>query len=234
MSRLSKFVRRVFGRDPEFSHVRSLRRMKSAGFAPATVYDIGAYHGRWSDDASVVFPDANFIMFEANADHAATLNATGRSWFNVTIGASDTQRDFFVPNLRSTSGASLYPDLASVAKTYELLTRPVQTLRLDTVVSRDKLPFPDLIKLDIQGAEIDALSGASACLQHCQVIIAETALVASNEGAPLFADLIAWLRERAFFCADIAEVHRRGERDDLIEVDLVFVAQNRMRAWAGT
>jgi FkbM family methyltransferase len=208
--------------------------MKSAGFAPATIYDIGAYHGRWSDEASVVFPDANFIMFEANAGHAATLNATGRSWFNVAIGASDTQREFFVPNLPSPSGASLYPELAGVARNYELSTHSVQSLRLDTVVSRDKLPLPDLIKLDIQGAEIDALSGASACLQHCQVIIAETALVASYEGAPLMADLIAWLRERGFFCTDIAEVHRRGERGDLIEVDLVFVTQDGKRAWAGT
>jgi FkbM family methyltransferase len=40
---------------------------------PATVYDIGAYRGGWTELAARVFPAAAFILFEPNADNAAYL-----------------------------------------------------------------------------------------------------------------------------------------------------------------
>ncbi len=39
-----------------------------AGFAPATIYDIGAAHGTWSALISNIFPDAAYHMFEPLAE----------------------------------------------------------------------------------------------------------------------------------------------------------------------
>ena len=50
----------------KLSHRNALSRLKAQGFAPATVYDIGAYRGGWTRLASQVFPDAAFVLFEAN------------------------------------------------------------------------------------------------------------------------------------------------------------------------
>ena len=221
MSRLSKLVRRALGRVPEFSHQSALRRIKAADIAISSIYDIGAYHGRWTDDAEAVFPDASFVLFEANHDHGAMLNAKSRRWFNVALGSDDHQRrEFFVPELISTSGASFYRD-----PTPNQARRSLTTVKLDTVVTRESLPLPDLIKLDVQGSEIDVLGGAPRCLEQCQIIIAETSFAGCNNGAPIAADVISWLRQRGFSCVDIAETHRCDRSHNLIEVDFVFAAK---------
>ena len=59
----------------KLSHRNALLRLAAQGFRPATVYDIGAYRGGWTRLASQVFPDAAFVLFEANADNAAYLRA---------------------------------------------------------------------------------------------------------------------------------------------------------------
>jgi hypothetical protein len=55
---------------------------------------------------------------------------------------------------------------------------------LDGIVSDNKWPTPDLIKIDVQGAEIDILKGATKCLLTCNDIIIEAQHVNYNEGAP--------------------------------------------------
>jgi hypothetical protein len=55
---------------------------------------------------------------------------------------------------------------------------------LDGIVSDNQWPLPDLIKLDVQGAEIDILKGAKKCLLQCNDIILEAQHVDYNAGAP--------------------------------------------------
>jgi hypothetical protein len=96
--------------------------------------------------------------------------------------------------------------------------------RLDTLVEHYALPLPDLIKLDIQGAEIDALLGAPRCLAHCGAIVTEASLVTYNKGSPLFADVVAWLTQQGLFCVDICEIHR-WKHNAIFQMDLLFVKQ---------
>ena len=43
-----------------------------------------------------------------------------------------------------------------------------KTITLDTLVKQQNLPYPELLKADIQGAEYDLLRGATECLKHCK------------------------------------------------------------------
>ena len=43
-------------------------------------------------------------------------------------------------------------------------------------------PAPDLIKMDIQGAEMDVLKGAQDCLKTCKDLIVELQTVEYNKG----------------------------------------------------
>lgn len=44
---------------------------------------------------------------------------------------------------------------------------------LDAVLVRKQLPFPDFIKLDVQGVELMVLSGATAALEHAEFCLLE-------------------------------------------------------------
>ena len=71
-------------------------------------------------------------------------------------------------------------------------------LTLDTVVARNKFPKPDLIKMDVQGAETDILRGATKTLKGVKPLILELQKVEYNKGAPLENEAIAFVESLGF------------------------------------
>src|SRR5438067_8913981 len=68
----------VRGRDasePEFDREMAdgLRLLAQIGVEPATIVDVGASDGRWSELARAVFPAAELFLFEPQPVHAAAL-----------------------------------------------------------------------------------------------------------------------------------------------------------------
>ena len=213
------FTRR---RAAKLTHRNALTRLKSLGFAPAVIYDIGAYRGGWTKVAAQVFPDAQFVLFEANADHAAELAASGHKFFTGVLGADDdAARAFHVPRAGDATGASLYVENTTHYAASNLQVREVATARLDTLAARERLPAPDLVKIDVQGAELEVLAGASATLAGASALIVEVSLVDYNKGAPLIADVIVALDRIGFKCADVCEVHRTPA-NFVLQLDLLF------------
>ena len=145
----------------KLSHRNALLRLKALGFAPATIYDIGAYRGGWTRLAAEVFPDAAFVLFEANADNAAHL--AGLRHFTVALSAADGEKPLFLPREGDATGTSLYRENSAHYDPGNLVVRKVATARLDTLVAAERLPPADLIKIDVQGAELDVIAGAKAC-----------------------------------------------------------------------
>lgn len=207
----------------KLSHRNALMRLQSLGFAPAVIYDIGAYRGGWTRLAAEVFPRAQFVLFEANRDHAGGLAATGRRHVIAALGATDGgTRAFHVPRQGDVTGASLYIENTAHYAERNLQVRGVEIVRLDTAVAREKLPPPELIKIDVQGAELEVLAGASATLRAVAALIVEVSFVDYNKGGPLVAEVIAALDRLGFKCADLCEVHR-NTRNFVLQLDLVFV-----------
>jgi FkbM family methyltransferase len=205
------------------SHRNALLRLRSLGFTPAVVYDIGAYRGGWTRLAAQVFPDAQFVLFEANRDHAGELAASGRRHLIAALGDTDGgTRAFHVPRAGDVTGASLYVENTAHYAGLNLQVREVETARLDTLVAREKLPAPDLIKIDVQGAELEVLAGAAETLGAAGALLVEVSLVDYNRGGPLAAQVIGAIDRLGFRCADLCEVHRSAH-DFVLQLDLLFV-----------
>jgi FkbM family methyltransferase len=207
----------------KLTHQNALTRLRSLGFNPAVIYDIGAYRGGWTRVAAQVFPAAQFVLFEANRDHAAELAAGGHRHVIAALAGEDGgARAFHVPRAGDVTGASLFVENTSHYAESNLQVREVATARLDTLVAREKLPPPDLIKIDVQGAELEVLAGASATLAGTSALIVEVSLVDYNKRAPLMAEVIAVLDRIGFRCADLCELHRTADRF-VLQLDLLFV-----------
>ena len=207
----------------KLSHRNALMRLQSLGFAPAVAYDIGAYRGGWTRLAAEVFPQAQFVLFEANRDHAGELAASGRAHLIAALGEKDGgTRAFHVPRQGDVTGASLYVENTAHYAGQNLQVREVETVRLDTLVAREKLPAPDLIKIDVQGAELEVLAGASETLRAAGALIVEVSFVDYNKGGPLVAEVIAAIDRLGFKCADLCEVHRNA-RNFVLQLDLLLV-----------
>jgi FkbM family methyltransferase len=206
----------------KLSHRNALLRLQAQGFAPTTVYDIGAYRGGWTRLASQVFPAAAFILFEANADNAAYLQAAGRRHFAVALAAEDGEKALFLPRQGDATGTSLYRENSAHYDAGNLVVRKVATARLDTLAAAQGLAPAELIKIDVQGAELDVIAGAKAALAHCQALVVELSLASYNKDAPLIAETLPAIARHGFRCVDICELHR-SPAGGVLQADFLFV-----------
>jgi FkbM family methyltransferase len=224
---MADFVARALSRLPwakrkaaKLSHRNALLRLKALGFAPAAIYDIGAYRGGWTRLASEVFPEAAFVLFEANADNAAHLSPLRH--FTVALSAEDGEKSLFLPREGDATGTSLYRENSAHYDAQNLVVRKVTTSRLDTLVAAERLPPADLIKIDVQGAELDVIAGAKAALSRCEALIAELSLASYNKDAPLIGETLPAITQLGFRCVDICELHRAGA-GNVLQADFLFV-----------
>ena len=76
----------------------------------------------------------------------------------------------------------------------------VNTRTLDSVVKERGFPLPELVKLDVQGAEIDILRGATSTLQNVKHLLVELQSVQWNKGALLAKDGLPIIESLGFKC----------------------------------
>ena len=90
-----------------------------------------------------------------------------------------------------------------------LETHEVETTRLDDVPG---LAAPDLMKLDIQGGELDVLRHAKETLKSVLVIESEVEFVPLYKGQPLFGDMQVYLAEQGFVLHKFVDIAGRSLR----------------------
>jgi hypothetical protein len=96
---------------------------------------------------------------------------------------------------------------------------------LDLQLATVELKGSCLMKLDVQGSELEVLSGATKTLDHVDVILIEASVLAYNEGAPLINDIFAFMKQIGFVLFDICDEKRLSSKI-LLQVDLIFVREN--------
>jgi hypothetical protein len=104
----------------------------------------------------------------------------------------------------------------------------VSMIKIDEVVENKKLKGPFLIKVDVQGAELDALSGAQKTLLKSEAVVLEVSLFEFLEGAPQFYDVVAYMKDRDFVAYDIILGWNRPLDNALGQMDILFVKDKGM------
>ena len=194
------------------------RRLREAGFRPQGILDVGAFRGEWTQAIKRVFPDASVLMIEALASKEPELRAVATALVDVryyigVVGPESDQRLFY----ELESGSSLLEEMSRV----ERVVTMQRVVTLDSVVGSSRFDF---VKLDVQGAELMVLKGASETLRHAQVVQLETQLIPINRGAPRLHEVIAFMHDRGFFAYDLYSPWRRPKDGALWSVDIMFLA----------
>lgn len=85
----------------------------------------------------------------------------------------------------------------------------VETVTLDALL-KDFPAAYNVMALNIQGGELDALQGAESVLPQIEAIHTELNFVSRYEGCALFEELDAWLTERGFDCVHLLKNSSMG------------------------
>ena len=105
----------------------------------------------------------------------------GHPFVIVALSAKNEEKPFYKPRAGIATGSSPYIEDTEHYRAPDMIA--VQTRQLDQVVREHGWPRPDLMKLDVQGAELDVLAGGMECLDHCRFVIIETSIRRYNVSA---------------------------------------------------
>jgi FkbM family methyltransferase len=200
----------------------ALERLAAVGFQPITVFDVGAYRGDFARLCLQIWPTCNVACFEALEPKVNELRAlerdTGRvQVFDCLLGASAAAGVPFHTSETASSVLSEHHDQGFPVKIYRMRT-------IDDVVAERFASLPlSLLKIDVQGYELEVLRGAEGALSRFELILCELNLLDIHKGVPLLGEVVRWLDAHEFVAYDICGLTRRPLDCALWQADFIFV-----------
>jgi FkbM family methyltransferase len=193
-----------------------------------TVVDVGANRGQFAVVAHECFPEATIFSFEPLSgaaqifrrvlgeaqlvhfqQHAIGPNA---SWGEIHISERDDSSSMLPIGALH---AQIFPG------TTECRREQVRVERLDSVLGAADLRAPALLKIDVEGFELEVLKGCGDLLGLFSYVYVEASFVQLNEGQPLADEVIDYLRTRGFRIRGIFNVsYDRDGRS--VQADFLF------------
>lgn len=203
---------------PPLSRDDALARVAAKNIEIATIIDVGAAKGDWSRSARALWPNAHAHLIEAKERWARELETFAREHGPASISlnaASDKPgRIWFPVDGEDYAGAAFKDEDAR-----EGLTQ-IDATSIDHDVERFRLKGPFALKLDTHGTETDILTGAQNTLKDVHLICIETYNLI---GQKRFPQMIAWIEERGFRCADMSDPVFRQTDQTLWQLDFYFL-----------
>jgi FkbM family methyltransferase len=187
---------------------------------PSRAIDVGAHVGEFTKQIYYNFPECKIVMVEANPNCEPHLRLLGKSYDIVALSDKEGYGNLHIEKTNLTpTGASLYKENTewySEGK-YEIITVPTSTLDIKNYFENQQI---DLLKLDVQGAELDILNGGEKTLQRTQYALIETSLLEYNQNAPLIDRVVDKMKEYGFYIVDIIEYHKYN--NIIFQLDILF------------
>ncbi|MEO8166428.1 MAG: FkbM family methyltransferase [Betaproteobacteria bacterium] len=158
-----------------------------------TVIDGGANVGQFARAAHWAFPTARFYCFEPQPDVCDKLrhnlsDLRSLKVFQSALGSTDGEVEFHVNSFNQSSSVLRMLDKEGgiMAGTRETESLRVPCATLDALLADEVVDAPALLKLDLQGFELEALKGAPRILQLCSHVLVETVFSQAYHDEPLF------------------------------------------------
>jgi FkbM family methyltransferase len=203
-----------------------LHHAKNVGLSPATVVDVGAAYGEFTVECHRVFPDANYILVEPLEEYRPFLEAVSRSVPKtqyVLAAASAVSGELVINVHPDLVGSSVY--LEEESSNVNGVPRMVPAIALDSLADdRGAMP-PFLLKIDVQGAELDVLSGGEELLQSAEYVLLEASFFEFFRTGPQFHDVVTFMESRGFVTYDICGLQYRPLDNALSQIDIAFVKE---------
>jgi FkbM family methyltransferase len=189
--------------------------------------DVGADRGQFSLMARLLHPGWRIRAYEPQPSGAAVFRAVflghaGIELHEVALGEVKRTAQFHVS--RRADSSSLLPigELQShlFPGTEERGTINVEVVPLDSVEAHWMSASRALLKLDVQGYELNVLRGAQYALRHCAFVYAECSEIALYAGQALYPEVAAFLDQEGFKA--IRRANEQWAEGRLVQADYLF------------
>lgn len=206
------------------------------------IFDLGTNLGQTTTKYIKLFPNAKITSFEPFPDCFNAFKTKFKNKKNIhlhnyavsnTNGVNNLNVNFchYTNSLLKTEedpNKKIYKDEKNNLK--NISTIEVRTITLDTFCKNKAIEHIDILKMDIQGGELDALIGAKELLtnQKISIIYSEIEFVEIYKNQPLFHDICKFLHDHKYHLYNIynsCHKKKNGINTQIISGDAIFVNQ---------
>ena len=197
-----------------YEYLKNLKLEKN--FNPIKILDIGAWNGFWTKNVKEIWPDAHYTCIEAGLKHEKKLKDIADLYHIEVLGDSNREVKMYLREIDKgsrkkvtyTKGSTLF----GIFKDFEI--RQMKTL--DRLVGKDA-EF-DLIKQDVQGAEIMVMQGAPDIFTRAKYVIQEVNLFKEEKfpDMPSESEMDEYMFQLGFNNSEVIEKKENVEQIDKI------------------
>jgi FkbM family methyltransferase len=229
-------------RNSEFEKTHSRGRVISdrvGGEKARTIIDVGAYLGETAEWFSVLFPNATVWAVEPFPDSFAELALTSNPRikpFNFAVTNFDGQVQLHFNAIPHTNG--IYPINSESSDSLSIVQAGVDTNKhanstvgdltvnarsLNSFVAEQNIQKIDLLKIDVQGAEVDVLDGSRQILDRVGVVLIEISLYDYYEKSSSIGDVESFLSPHGFSLWSVTDISNNPMNGRTDWVELLYV-----------
>jgi FkbM family methyltransferase len=206
------------------------------------VFDVGANVGWFVECVLAYQPWAIVHAFEPVPQAFAVLQTTFKDYSdiycrNIALGSQAGQKPINVSRFVEASSfldsGKLLNDRVYGIDFSVQETLPVAIRTLADYAKEQAITSIKLLKLDVQGYEMEVLKGAEPVFDMVEFIYAEAQFQELYKGGPLFHDLFEFLNRRQFELVRMTSF-RSDDEGRLMECDMIFKNRQRANSQAAT
>ena len=189
-------------------------RLVLQGFNFDFIVDVGANRGQFALIARKVFPLVKIHSFEPLEEPAQIFKRIFGSDPNIALHVCAIGREKTTATIhitREDDSSSLLPITMTQSSMFpgatEKGTRQVTVLPLSQALGNASIPPASLLKIDVQGFELDVLQGCEDILNKFSHLYIECSFIELYEGQALAHQIVSWLEQRNFILSGVYNMY---------------------------
>ena len=188
-----------------------------------TIIDIGSNKGQFLLLGRSIFPAAKIYSFEPQIKYLnlqkIILGGKKIKYFNFGLGNVKKKTNFFITN-REDSSSFLKPIKIKVDKYKTKKIVKMSIKKLDKIIKKSEIKRPAIMKLDVQGYELEVLKGSKKLLKKIDFVITEISFKQVYKNQPTRKRLSKFLNKNNFKSKKILNISKMNNK--LFQGDELF------------
>jgi FkbM family methyltransferase len=216
-------VQQAYSGERNMEH--ALRHLKTLKYEVNCIVDVGA--GCGTESLLSVFPDAEYILIEPLEEFHPQLEMLKQKYNvkKIISAVVGTQLSDVILNVHpDLYGSSLLNENEGPGADGE--PRKVKSIELKNEIAHLNNQQNNILKVDVQGAELDVLKSAYGLLHVFDVIILEVSFFKFQKNAPEFSEVINFMNDNEYVIYDIFDLTLRPLDNALAQADILFVRKD--------
>jgi FkbM family methyltransferase len=221
----------------ELSRINSLERQIRNGqfrwiqeIGINTIIDVGANIGQFTLMINQILPDASIYAFEPLRECFQQLkNSTKKinsiKYFNVALGSEEKETTIYKNKFSASSSLlkmeKLHKEIFPFTNAEEV--EKIKVVTLGSLRNEISWKSKILLKVDVQGFEIEVLKGIGTVMKMIDIIIIETSFVKLYQGQPLFNEVYSYLIGNGFRFIGNFEQLKDPKTGRILQADSIFI-----------